>query len=367
MLVLKGLSQSFNDHLVLAPLDLEVAFGEFMVIVGPSGSGKSTLLRLVAGLDEVSSGALFLNGKPMIGVHPAKRDIAMVFQDYALYPHLSVFDNMAFGLKMRKMKSALIQTRVQEVAARLSLTDYLSRKPHQLSGGQKQRVAIGRALVREPRLFLFDEPLSNLDASLRGQLRLEIKRLHQTSNMTALYVTHDQMEAMALATRILVLNEGRVEQCASPQDIYHRPATLFVAQFMGAYPLNILKGKIHVDSKHVILSSGVTLPLTEGESYPPGTTVCVGVRPEDLCSDVGGSLSVTELLVEPMGADMLVRVMSELSETPLLLKMSSQQHENHCVERVSIKRAHFFLEKTGKRIGGWDAKTQQATRCESAY
>lgn len=368
LLEIKELSKVFEDQTVLHPLDLVVNAGEFVVIVGPSGSGKSTLLRLIAGLEEASSGKIVMKGRAMLNVPPAKRDMAMVFQDYALYPHLTVYENMAFCLKMRKLKPAMIQARVHQVAETLALTDFLSRKPHSLSGGQKQRVAIGRALVREPKLFLFDEPLSNLDTSLRSQLRLEMKRLHQHSKMTSLYVTHSQEEAMALATRVLVLSEGRVEQLDSPEVIYFKPATLFVAQFMGSYPMNVLQGSIHLEKGCVELTNDIHLPLPKlNPSLSTGTKVCVGIRPEDLQVIVDeeeqDGLKVQEVLVEPMGADVLVRVASGVGT--MLIKMSARAKQGRTIKQIRWNRmtAHLFLAQTGERIGGWDA--QEKTSCIS--
>ncbi|MCX8521576.1 MAG: sn-glycerol-3-phosphate ABC transporter ATP-binding protein UgpC, partial [Rhodoferax sp.] len=225
---------------VIHGVDAQIADGELVVIVGPSGCGKSTLLRMVAGLEEVSSGEIRIGGKVVNTLEPAERDIAMVFQNYALYPHMSVFDNMAYALKIAKLPKAEIQTRVQRAAEILQLQTYLQRKPAALSGGQRQRVAMGRAIVRQPQVFLFDEPLSNLDAKLRGQTRLEIQKLHRELGITSLFVTHDQVEAMTLAQRMMVLNAGVVEQFATPEEVYNRPASTFVASFMGSPPMNLL-------------------------------------------------------------------------------------------------------------------------------
>lgn len=234
-----------------------------MVIVGPSGCGKTTLLRLIAGLEEISSGSILINNQCVNKIPAAKRDMAMVFQNYALYPHMTVFENMAYGLKMRRYKKEDIKNRVNAAAQMLRLTPYLERKPQALSGGQKQRVAMGRAIVRSPAVFLFDEPLSNLDANLRTEMRHEIRRLHQQLNTTSLYVTHDQTEAMTMAERVIVLNQGIVEQIGTPQELYQSPATLFVAGFTGQYPLNVFSGIFDKSSNRVQTSLGIDYPVSE--------------------------------------------------------------------------------------------------------
>ena len=240
-IVLKNVSKVFGDVTVIPALDLEIEDGKFVVFVGPSGCGKSTLLRLIAGLEDTSGGAIEIDGIDVADAPPAKRGLAMVFQSYALYPHMSVRNNIAFALKMAGEPKDVIERKVQKAAATLNLTSYLDRRPGQLSGGQRQRVAIGRAIVREPKAFLFDEPLSNLDAALRGQMRLEITQLHQALKTTMIYVTHDQIEAMTMADKIVVLNAGRIEQVGSPLELYNRPANLFVAGFIGAPRMNLIK------------------------------------------------------------------------------------------------------------------------------
>ena len=240
---ISGIRKSFGDVAVLHGIDTTIADGEFMVLLGPSGCGKSTLLRIVAGLEQQSGGDVSIGGRLVNEVEPKDRNIAMVFQNYALYPHLSVYDNMAYGLRVRGTPKPEIERRVQEAARILELGALLQRKPRQLSGGQRQRVAMGRAIVRDPQVFLFDEPLSNLDAKLRVQMRIEIKRLHQTIRTTSIYVTHDQVEAMTLGQRMIVMNGGRAEQIGTPADVYGRPATTFVASFIGSPPMNLLRGK----------------------------------------------------------------------------------------------------------------------------
>lgn len=250
-----------GKNTIIEPLDLTVADGEFIVLVGPSGCGKSTLLRLVAGLESVTAGDIYIGDKRITHCEPRDRGIAMVFQNYALYPHMSVFDNMAYGLKIRGFGKQQIRHAVEQVANILELEPLLYRKPRELSGGQRQRVAMGRALVREPAVFLFDEPRSNLDAKLRTQMRLELQQLHRRLKTTSLYVTHDQVEAMTLAERVVVLNQGRVEQIGTPTEIYRRPATLFVAGFMGSPAMNLLPGRVSADGCWLRLDNGPALAL----------------------------------------------------------------------------------------------------------
>src|SRR5215471_18394125 len=262
---------------VIHGVNAEIADGEFIVIVGPSGCGKSTLLRMVAGLEEISGGEIAIAGRVVNDVEPAERDIAMVFQNYALYPHMTVFDNMAYGLKIAKVSAAEIKQRVDKAAGILQLVPFLARKPRELSGGQRQRVAMGRAIVRQPQVFLFDEPLSNLDAKLRAQTRLEIQKLHSELRVTSLFVTHDQVEAMTLAERMIVMNAGRMEQIGTPEEVYHRPATTFVAGFIGSPPMNLIKGT----AKGTRLEAGgqaLTLP----SAAPRDGDVILGIRPEHI-------------------------------------------------------------------------------------
>jgi sn-glycerol 3-phosphate transport system ATP-binding protein len=260
-LELVGISKRFGQTSVLETLDLRLDDGEMLVIVGASGSGKSTLLRIVAGLEQPSTGRVILDGRDITATDPAARDIAMVFQNYALYPHMTVFDNMAYGLRIRGLPRAEIRRRVEQAAEQLELGALLSRKPRQLSGGQRQRVAMGRAIVREPKLFLFDEPLSNLDAKLRVQMRGEIRRLQRRLGVTSLYVTHDQVEAMTLGDRLLVLNQGRAAQLATPMDIFERPADTFVAGFIGSPAMNFLPGMLTRGGTVVRLDAGPLIPL----------------------------------------------------------------------------------------------------------
>ena len=275
-----GTGKSANQ--VIHGVSADIADGEFVVIVGPSGCGKSTLLRMVAGLEEVTGGEIKIGNRVVNDLEPAERDIAMVFQNYALYPHMSVFENMAYGLKIAKVPAAEIRQRVDKAAAILEIGPFLQRKPRELSGGQRQRVAMGRAIVRQPQVFLFDEPLSNLDAKLRAQTRLEIQKLHRELGITSLFVTHDQVEAMTLAQRMMVMNNGVMEQFGTPEEVYNRPATTFVASFIGSPPMNLLK---------------------QAPDARPGTIT--GVRPEHL--DIGpGGWALTVEAVELLGAERLV-------------------------------------------------------------
>lgn len=275
-LALKGVSKSFGKKEIIPPLDLDIPLGQFVVLLGPSGCGKSTLLRLIAGLEEVSSGQIFLGGRDITPLPPRARELAMVFQSYALYPHMNVFDNMAFGLKMRGFAKGDIYSRVMEAAQFLQLESHLLARPGSLSGGQRQRVAMGRALVRQPKVFLFDEPLSNLDAKLRGELRHEIKRIHERLKTTTIYVTHDQEEAMALADRIIVVQEGRVAQDGSPLDIYQQPKSQFIATFLGHPKMNLLSLKKSEESAAICV--GEVEITREGLRGLSGATV--GFRPD---------------------------------------------------------------------------------------
>jgi len=282
---LAAVSKRFGRHTVIDNIDLAISDGEFVVFVGPSGCGKSTLLRLVAGLEPVSTGAVLLDGEDVTALPPGERGLAMVFQSYALYPHMTVERNIAFGLHRQRLKRAERTRRVHEAARLLGLEPLLGRLPRELSGGQRQRVAIGRAIVREPRAFLFDEPLSNLDAALRAQMRLEIARLHERLRTTMLYVTHDQIEAMTLADRIVVLDQGRIEQIGTPDDIYARPANRFVAGFIGSMRMNFLPVRVVnqcSDGVRLQLAGGASVTVPVREAVAVGTELTLGIRPEHL-------------------------------------------------------------------------------------
>jgi sn-glycerol 3-phosphate transport system ATP-binding protein len=299
---LDGVRKSYGTREVVHGVSCAVADGELVVVVGPSGCGKSTLLRMVAGLEAISAGTVAIDGRIVNGVEPKDRDIAMVFQNYALYPHMSVYANMAYGLKMRHMGRAEIAARVERAATILQLAELLDRKPRQLSGGQRQRVAMGRAIVRDPKVFLFDEPLSNLDAKLRVQMRVEIKRLQQELGTTSLYVTHDQVEAMTLADRLVVMNAGNVDQIGPPLDLYERPATVFVAGFIGSPAMNLVDGQLVSGGAAI---GDLVLPL-DGRAGEPGRPVTIGLRPENLELAGDGPILVKTELLERLGADTIV-------------------------------------------------------------
>jgi multiple sugar transport system ATP-binding protein len=308
---LKNVAKAYGANEVIHGIDLDVESGEFVVFVGPSGCGKSTLLRMIAGLEAISSGEIVIGGTVVNDLPPRERDIAMVFQDYALYPHKTVFENMAFGLRLRKRPDAEIRARVGDAANILQITHLLERKPRELSGGQRQRVAMGRAIVRQPKAFLFDEPLSNLDALLRAEMRIEMKKLHQRLGNTIIYVTHDQVEAMTLADRIVVLQAGRVIQYDTPDGIYNRPAAQFVAGFTGSPPMNFASCRIGDGGKVLHVAGGIDLAVPQTRiaecSRHQGRTLTFGLRPEHIGGADGVCPHVTAkvLLVEPLGAETL--------------------------------------------------------------
>ncbi len=299
--VVKRYGSGATANPVIHGVDAEISNGEFVVIVGPSGCGKSTLLRMVAGLEAISGGEIAIGGRVVNDIEPSERDIAMVFQNYALYPHFKVYDNMAYGLRIRKVPEAEVKARVEKAAKTLELTHLLNRKPRELSGGQRQRVAMGRAIVRSPQVFLFDEPLSNLDAKLRAQTRLEIQKLHAELGVTSLFVTHDQVEAMTLGQRLMVMNAGRVEQIGTPEQVYGTPATTFVASFIGSPPMNLMPGQAE-GSRFTV--AGQVLPLARPS--PRGGTLTLGVRPEHAALDPAGAWLLQVDVLEMLGAERLV-------------------------------------------------------------
>jgi len=315
---LRNVVKRFDDVEAVRSIDLDIPDNELVVLVGPSGCGKSTTLRMIAGLEEVTSGEIFIGGELVNDLPPKDRDIAMVFQNYALYPHMSVFENMSFGLRLRKFSKSEIRARVEHAARILDITDLLARRPKQLSGGQRQRVAMGRAIVRHPKVFLFDEPLSNLDAKLRVQMRTEIKRVHQKVRTTTVYVTHDQVEAMTLADRVVVMNRGRIEQIGAPQQLYHHPKTRFVAGFIGSPAMNFIPCRLEQNGAEmrVRLSEAIVLPVPEVNlaryRSAIGRDLIFGLRPEHITeprrSEYNGSREFTVNLdvVEPMGMETMV-------------------------------------------------------------
>lgn len=302
---LRGVYKDFGSTRVIHGVDLDIKKGEFIVFVGPSGCGKSTLLRLIAGLEDITDGELYIDEALVNQRSPKERKIAMVFQSYALYPHMSVFENMAFGLELSKVSKEEIFKKVAETAEILELTPLLNRKPKQLSGGQRQRVAIGRAIVRNPKVFLFDEPLSNLDAALRVQMRIEIAKLHREMNATMVYVTHDQTEAMTLADRIVVLNAGRVEQVGSPLELYHRPQNAFVAGFIGSPKMNFIKSSVvSLQERGVEVAlpgGGTVIASVAADGVATGDQVKVGIRPEHLSVSAEGQMTGVVEVIESLG------------------------------------------------------------------
>ncbi len=343
--------KSYGELEVIHGVTAEVTDGEFIVIVGPSGCGKSTLLRMVAGLEAISAGEITIGDRVVNTLEPKDRDIAMVFQNYALYPHMSVFDNMAYGLRIRGLAKADIRARVDRAAEILELGPLLERKPRQLSGGQRQRVAMGRAIVREPAVFLFDEPLSNLDAKLRVQMRFEIQKLHRRLSTTSLYVTHDQVEAMTLAQRMIVMNAGRAEQVGSPMEVYENPATLFVAGFIGSPAMNFLPAE-GLGGPNFALLAGGRVRAAVGEAAA-GAAVTVGIRPEHLapCAEAGALASGSVEMVEQLGADTLIHL-GHGSDTIIVRQPHGIHPEIGSTLHVTADPARVFLfdSATGARL-----------------
>ncbi|MCU0804632.1 MAG: sn-glycerol-3-phosphate ABC transporter ATP-binding protein UgpC [Burkholderiales bacterium] len=348
---LRDVRKAFGSTQVVHGVNVAISDGEFAVLVGPSGCGKSTLLRMIAGLEEITGGDIDIGGRVVNAVPPKERDIAMVFQNYALYPHMTVADNMGFSLKLAKRPAGEVKERVLAAARILGLTDYLERYPRQLSGGQRQRVAMGRAIVRNPQVFLFDEPLSNLDAKLRVQMRTEIKELHQRLRTTSIYVTHDQIEAMTMADKIVVMNAGRVEQIGAPLELYDNPANLFVAGFIGSPAMNFVPARVAAGPTglEVELAGGLRLAAPKVDSAPaPGRDVTLGVRPEHFAVTADG-LPAEVIVVEPTGAD--TQIFCNVAGT----EVSAVVRERHTFRpgetiRLTPQLTYMFDPGTGARL-----------------
>jgi sn-glycerol 3-phosphate transport system ATP-binding protein len=353
-LKLQAITKSWDGKTqVIKPLTLDVADGEFIVMVGPSGCGKSTLLRMVAGLERATSGDIWIDGKRVTEMEPKDRGIAMVFQNYALYPHMSVEENMAWGLKIRGMGKQQIAERVKEAARILELDGLLKRRPRELSGGQRQRVAMGRAIVRDPAVFLFDEPLSNLDAKLRVQMRLELQQLHRRLKTTSLYVTHDQVEAMTLAQRVMVMNGGIAEQIGTPVEVYEKPASLFVASFIGSPAMNLLAGRINNEGTHFELEEGLSIPMKGNARQHAGRKMTLGIRPEHiaLSSQAKGGIPLVMDTLEMLGADNLAH--GRWGAQKLVVRLSHQERPTAGSTlwlHVPDNHLHLFDGETGQRI-----------------
>src|SRR5947208_3104611 len=348
---IKDVHKHFGGTHVIRGVSVDIADGDFTVLVGPSGCGKSTLLRMIAGLEEIGGGQIEIGGKVVNDVPPKERDIAMVFQNYALYPHMKVRDNMAFSMLLAKRPRSEIDERVNKAAAILGLGEYLDRYPRQLSGGQRQRVAMGRAIVRDPQVFLFDEPLSNLDAKLRVAMRTEIKELHQRLKTTTIYVTHDQIEAMTLADRIVVMHDGLVEQIGAPLELYDRPRNLFVAGFIGSPAMNFLKGTIRSNGAlQFEAASGVRLPLVAAPPSRARRPVIYGIRPEHfVIAEDGGEAEV--LVVEPTGSEL--QVVAKIGHEDIIA-VFRERHDFKPGDKIRLKPdprlAHLFDAPTGQRL-----------------
>ncbi len=347
---IRDIRKSYGAVEVIHGVDIDIANGEFVVLVGPSGCGKSTLLRMIAGLEAVTGGTISIGDRIVNNLPPAQRDIAMVFQNYALYPHKTVAANMAFSLRMRRMDKAEIKSRVDRAAGILGLEPYLDRYPRALSGGQRQRVAMGRAIVRDPQVFLFDEPLSNLDAKLRVQMRGEIRELHQRLSTTTVYVTHDQIEAMTMADKIVVMHDGDIEQVGTPLDLYDRPANVFVASFIGSPSMNLIDGTVHLSDAPTVETHGVQLSIPAIAGLEDGQKVTIGIRPEHLqLSDDG--LPATVSVVEPTGSE--THVIMRLGDQDLVA-VFRERHEFRPGLDIRLKpvtdAVHIFDHQTGQRL-----------------
>ena len=349
----RNIEKSFGKTKIIHGIRFDIQDGEFVVLVGPSGCGKSTLLRMLAGLEEITAGEIAVDDRIVNELDSKDRDIAMVFQSYALYPHMTVRDNMAFSLKLRKANSTVTDERVNKAAAILNLDVLLDRFPRELSGGQRQRVAMGRAIVRDPKVFLFDEPLSNLDAKLRVSMRAEIKALHQRLKTTTVYVTHDQIEAMTLADRIVVMHDGIIEQIGTPLELFDRPGNLFVAQFIGSPSMNVFEGKLRAaDGKFVVDALGTHWPVDRVSQGQDGQAVSYGIRPGDISiSNSGQGIEAKVIVVEPTGAE--TELLLEVGGTHIVTVMHGRtdaKPDDMVRLRIDANKAHIFEAQTGKRL-----------------
>ena len=350
---IRSVQKRFGSTPVIRGVDVEIADGEFCVLVGPSGCGKSTLLRMLAGLEEITGGEIWIGSRVVNKVAPKERDVAMVFQNYALYPHMNVRDNMSFALMLAKQSKTEIEARVAKAAGILGLAQLLDRYPRQLSGGQRQRVAMGRAIVRDPQVFLFDEPLSNLDAKLRVQMRTEIKELHQRLKTTSIYVTHDQIEAMTMADKIVVMRDGIVEQTGTPLDLYDTPVNIFVAGFIGSPAMNLVPGVARINGAAPVVEfdGGVRLPLPTSARASDGQPVLYGMRPEHCVLSPGGGLPAEVVVVEPTGADTQLFCRFNGQElTSLVRDRVTCRAGDHVALAPDVDRAHLFDAKSGVRL-----------------
>jgi multiple sugar transport system ATP-binding protein len=349
---IEGVEKSFGSVKVIRGVDIEARDGEFVVLVGPSGCGKSTLLRMIAGLEEISRGRIRIGDRVVNNLNPKDRDIAMVFQSYALYPHMTASENMEFSLALRKMKKPQRDDRVGRAASILGIRQLLDRRPGQLSGGQRQRVAMGRAIVRDPQVFLFDEPLSNLDAKLRVQMRGEIRELHRRLGTTCIYVTHDQIEAMTMADRIVVMHDGVVEQSGSPLALYDRPGNLFVASFLGSPSMNFITGALSSKGEPAFLSeSGLALPLSSIPRASAGARVICGFRPEAVIPDPGSPVTMRVKLIEPTGAE--THVFAELGGADVIAVVRERLSLSPGAEigiSIAPEHIHLFDASTAQRL-----------------
>ena len=352
---IRQIRKAYGEVEVLHGVDLDIPDGQFVVLLGPSGCGKSTLLRMLAGLEAITGGEILIGGTTVNGMHPKDRNIAMVFQSYALYAHMTVFDNMAFSMQLKKLPKEEIRAKVDWAAGILNLKPYLDRYPRQLSGGQRQRVAMGRAIVRDPAVFLFDEPLSNLDAKLRVQMRNEIKELHQRLGTTTVYVTHDQIEAMTMADVICIMRDGRIEQIGRPLEVYDHPANLFVAEFIGSPSMNLLRGEaVSIDGRPAFRSGDTTLPLPSTAAIAPGQSIFYGIRPEHLKPSTNGSgVPAKVSIVEPTGPE--IHIYAEMAGVEVCSVTNDRvlPAPGSTIDLLpQIERVHLFDQDSGRSLHG---------------